>query len=237
MISDVQQEAITTSIFGSQVFYDEIQVLMAFEITWMLGFVWCFFLKYPASIHSLFLRRCVPEDANYVAVTAPIQTVDAHYKNKLIVKLLSSGGTAFRMVLSFLYSDKSQHPVQGMHNKVTFCKVRVDAKTGSRYFYFHMRRYILDATSNIFIPGSWNVSQDTTIGQWLDTSYLYQGLSEVEASKRLGIVGPNVLDLKKPTILSSIANEFSKPFYLYQNFMVWTWGKIIYMFITVFFFG
>ena len=53
---DVQQEAITTSIFGSQQFYDEEQVLMAFEITWMVGFGWCFFLKYPVSIHSLFLR-------------------------------------------------------------------------------------------------------------------------------------------------------------------------------------
>lgn len=58
--SDVQQEAITTSLFGSQQFYDDAQVLMAFEITWMVGFVWCFFLKYPVSIHSLFLRsECI----------------------------------------------------------------------------------------------------------------------------------------------------------------------------------
>lgn len=66
-----------------------------------------------------------------------------------------------------------------------------------------------------------------TIGRWLDRSYLYEGLSHEEASIRRGIVGPNVLDLKKPTILMSIANEFSKPFYLYQNFLVWTWGKSI----------
>ena len=50
--------------------------------------------------------------------------------------------------------------------------------------------------------------------------------TNAEASMRRGIVGPNVLDLKKPTIITSIANEFSKPFYLYQNFLVWTWGKI-----------
>ena len=43
--TDVQQEAITVSIFGSQVFFDEVQVLLAFEITWMVGFVWCFFLQ------------------------------------------------------------------------------------------------------------------------------------------------------------------------------------------------
>ena len=56
-----QQEAIFN--LGDPIFLDEIQVLMAFEIVWMVGFVWFFFLKYPASIHSLFLRRCLPEEA------------------------------------------------------------------------------------------------------------------------------------------------------------------------------
>jgi hypothetical protein len=54
--TDVQQEAIVWSIFGSQVFFDDVQVLMAFEIVWMVGFVWCFFLKFPGSIYHLFLR-------------------------------------------------------------------------------------------------------------------------------------------------------------------------------------
>ncbi len=56
LCADVQQEAITQSVFGSQVFFDEVQVLLAFEMTWMVGFVWCFFLKFPGNIHSLFLR-------------------------------------------------------------------------------------------------------------------------------------------------------------------------------------
>jgi hypothetical protein len=29
---------------------------MAFEIVWMVGFVWSYFLKYPTSIYSIFLR-------------------------------------------------------------------------------------------------------------------------------------------------------------------------------------
>jgi hypothetical protein len=52
----VQQEAITWSIFGSQQFFDEVQVLMAFEIVWMVGFVWSFFIMAPGSIHAMFLR-------------------------------------------------------------------------------------------------------------------------------------------------------------------------------------
>jgi hypothetical protein len=127
-----------------------------------------------------------------------------------------------------LYSDMSQNPAEGLHNQVTYCKVRVDRKTGSRYFYFRFRRYIHDVSSNKFIPGCWNVNQDTAIREWLDRTYLYHGLSNEDAIKRLGVAGPNVLDLKKPTIVSSIIREFSQPFYLYQNFLVWTWGKITY---------
>jgi hypothetical protein len=127
-----------------------------------------------------------------------------------------------------VYSDESQRLTQGLQMKVTFCTVKIDPKTGSRYFYFRFRRYIFDAGQNKFIPGCWNMNHDTTIGQWLDTTYMYAGLSKGEASMRLGIVGPNVLDLKKPTIVGSIADEFSKPFYLYQNFLVWTWGKAVH---------
>jgi hypothetical protein len=54
----------------------------------------------------------------------------------------------------------------------------------------------------------------------LNKNYMHKGLTTEESSKRLGIVGPNVLDLKKPTIVGSIRKEFSKAFYLYQNFMV-----------------
>ena len=199
-------------------------MLKAFEIVWMAGVVWCFFLKYPVSIHSLFLRRCLPNESGYVAVSAPVQNVDTHYQTKRIVKLLSSMESVFRRVLSFLYSDVSRHPAIGSRMKVTLCKVREDKKTGSRYFYFRMRRYILDETEKKFIPGRWNANEEPTIGEWLDKSCMHQGLSHEEASKRLAIVGPNVLDLKKPTIIQSILNEFAKPFYLYQNFMVWTWA-------------
>jgi hypothetical protein len=134
--------------------------------------------------------------------------------------------SSLQNTLAFLYSDESMRSTNGWQNKVTYCKVKKDATTGTRYFYFRFRRYIYDETLQKFIPGFMDVTQDKSIGSWLDTSYLHQGLSHEEAARRLGVVGPNVLDLKKPTILSSILNEFSKLFYLYQTFMVWTWGKM-----------
>ena len=77
-----QQGAISN--MGNPIFYDDVQVLMAFEIVWTIGFLWCFFLKYPYSIRSLFLRRCLHEEATYIAVSAPIHVVDTHYQNKWI---------------------------------------------------------------------------------------------------------------------------------------------------------
>ena len=221
-VSDVQQESITFSLFGSQVFFDELQVLRAFEIVWMVGIVWCFFLKYPPSVHSLFLRRCLHNEATFVAVSAPVISVDANHSS-VWIKCMHSISACFHSVLSFLYSDTSQHPVEGSHHQVTFCPVRVDEKTGSRYFYFRMRRYIFDIEAGRFVLGCLDVTKESTIGDWMNKDYLCQGLSSDEAIKRYGFVGPNVLDLKKPTILGSIINEFTKPFYLYQNFMVWTW--------------
>ncbi|KAL3816680.1 hypothetical protein ACHAXA_003870 [Cyclostephanos tholiformis] len=203
----VQQESIMWSIFGSQVFFDEVQVLMAFEIVWMVGFVWCFFLKFPESIYSLFLRS----------------------KSNAIIASLTG---FFTSVLSFIFSNRSQRG-EGSKTSVTFCKVRVDSNTGTRYFYFRFRRFIYDAALNSFVTGSWDVQEGANIGAWLDSSYLHQGLSEDEAVKRLGIVGPNVLKLKKPTIIGSIYAEFSKPFYLYQTFMVWTWAPFWYYYMAI----
>ncbi len=152
----------------------------------------------------------------------------------------------FTTVLSFLFSDASQRG-KGSSTSVTFCRVRIDKKTGTRYFYFRFRRFVYDAASYKFMYGSWDVQEgqpiaggsngsyygedaqpgrSVTIGEWLDSSYLHQGLCNDEAVKRRGIVGPNVLELKKPTVIGSIYNEFSKPFYLYQTFMVWTWGEV-----------
>jgi hypothetical protein len=66
-----------------------------------------------------------------------------------------------------------------------------------------------------------DITEGATIGDWLDKDTMHKGLTGNEATQRLGVVGPNILDLKKPTVLGCIIREFSKPFYLYQNFMVW----------------
>ena len=165
---------------------------------------------------------CCPDNAQYVAVTALIDSHQSSLKRKTIIASLVG---CFTSVLSFIFSNKSQSS-QGSSTSVTYCKVQVDSKTANRYFYFRLRRYIYIAKLNKYVSGNWDVKEGVKIGEWLDSSYLHEGISNDEAVKRLGVVGPNVLTLKKPTIISSIMHEFSKPFYLYQNFLIWTWGKI-----------
>lgn len=173
----------------------------------------------------LFLAGCIAESATYVAVTIPVKIIDDKYKNMYARFLLVTISRIWSF-LALVFSDESLHSAQGWQNKVTYCKVKTDAKTGTRYFYFRFRRYIYDDTVNKFIPGFFDVIQGSiSYGSWLDNSYLHQGLSQEEATRRLGIVGPNVLDLKKPMLISAILAEFSKPFYLYQTFMIWIWGK------------
>ena len=121
----VQQEAGPALENLRLIFHDEIQVLMAFEIVWMVGIVWCFFLKYPASIRSLFLRRCTSDEASHVAVCAPVNSVDTMYEKKWIVKFLASLTKGFYGALNFIYSIRSEGAETGLHYKTAFCPVKV----------------------------------------------------------------------------------------------------------------
>ena len=218
----VQQEANAISIFGSQKFFDDVQILTAFVVVWVVGFLWSFLMKFPGSMYNLVLRRCRPIDAKYIAVTASNITFEVGESGG--IPIISDVGKFCFSLLSGLFSSKSLEG-EGSNSSVTFCKVRLDKTTETRYFYFRFRRFIFDTSLNTFVAGDWNVTENATIGKWLDKAYLHQGISNDEAVVRRGIVGPNVLDLKKPTLVGSIFAEFSKTFYIYQTFLVWTWGK------------
>lgn len=106
------------------IFHDEIQVLMAFEIVWMTGFLWCFLLKFPPSIKSLFLRRCLLSNAGYVAVSAPVRAVDTSYEKKCIVNFIWFLMDGFYAFMDAIFSIKSEDAGTGLRYKTEYCKVR-----------------------------------------------------------------------------------------------------------------
>lgn len=146
----IQQEAITR---WQTVFEDEEQVLLAFEITWCLGLFWTFALKWPYSIRSLFFRRCVLRQADYVAVFVPEEeTKDLKRDSNSIATLKRFLTSTFDVVdgfMAFLFSGMSHRKLRGSYQ---YCRVQAD-DDGSRYFFFNFRRYNLDFETGVYIPG------------------------------------------------------------------------------------
>ena len=214
----------------NRIFDNETQVLRAFEVTWMIGFFWSYILKWPYSIRSLFLKVCLLGDATHVCVFVPFQETRAHSEStderyiarlKLWMQLLALFGNR---VMAFLFSDISRGKAAG---KIEYCVVRTDLD-GTRFFIFNFRRYNYNEQLCKFVPGRWE-----TVRKIADVYELRPGLSSEEVRARRALVGPNVIEMLEPSRLRTLSNEFSRPFYTYQNFMIWTWVPLWYYYMAL----
>jgi magnesium-transporting ATPase (P-type) len=213
------------------VFDNERQVLQAFEVTWMLGFLWSYALKWPYSIRSLFYQRCALGEATHVSVLVPYDddvsqsAVDDSKGTKYVVNIQRRIQILFSLVnrcMAFLFSERAREA-----GKVEYCSVETDTDR-TRYFVFNFRRYNYDDVSCKFAPGAWHAAN--TIG---DFDKMRTGLAANEVEKRRRVVGPNSIEMKPPSLLRSISEEFTKPFYTYQNYMVWTWLPLWYYYMAL----
>jgi hypothetical protein len=146
----IEQEAITR---WQPVFEDTEQALLAFEIVWCVGALWTFALKWPHSVRSLFFRRCVLRQADYVAVFVPDQKrQDLKRDSKFITilkRFLKSMFDAMDGCMAFLFSGMARGKLQGSYQ---YCRVEMD-DDGSRYFFFNFRRYNLDEEAGVYVSG------------------------------------------------------------------------------------
>jgi hypothetical protein len=194
-------------------------ILKAFIVTWMLGFLWSFVLKWPSSIHSLFLRRCLHSCATFVAVYAPTQSTDAKQQRgtsaSYITKMkycLNAFKDAFHAIMSFIFSGVTSSKEVG---HITYC--RVYQESNCRYFYFRLRRYNYDPSKDEFVPGYWDMGN--TVRELLDAK---DGLRALEVEERKQEIGPNSIRMKKPRLIRTVTEEFSNSYYTYQNFIIWS---------------
>ena len=209
-------------------FLDDTQLLQTFIVTWTIGLVWCFTFKWPYSIQSLFLRRCLHAEATHVAVYVHVTKIESTYlaKNGIIGTLQRSMNWVMTFMwhtLSFLFSD-----VDGYHNKggiFQFCEVKKDSD-GSRHFFFLFRRYNYDPSSRVFIPGAIVVGE--SLGEMAAAGSTTVGLSTSEVTSRRRIVGTNIIEMKKPHLVQVVYQQFSRPLYTYQLFMLMTWVPLYY---------
>eukprot|EP00956_Cyclotella_meneghiniana_P011336 scaffold15938_cov27-Cyclotella_meneghiniana.AAC.2 len=91
----------------------------------------------------------------------------------------------------------------------------------------------IDDSMKRYRPGCMDIAKDSTIGKWLEKDSMTKGLSISESTWRLGIVGENRIHMDKPTVIKSFFKEFHKPFYLYQNYMIWTWVPLYYWYMAI----
>jgi len=218
-------------------FRDEVQVLAVFEVIWVVGFFWSFALKWPSSIHSIFLRRCTFDQADYVAVFAPSKEQVENFTDAgraaaaastyigRIRNAMSFMFSWINSVMAFVFSDITRPDVRG---GFTFCPVMRDADDGGRSFYYRLRRYNFDADSGMYVPGRKELG--TTIGDYLE---LKNGLDSSSVREARAVVGPNRIDMKRPTFIGSLVSEFNRIFYTYQLYITWTWFNFWYWYMGI----
>jgi hypothetical protein len=214
----MQQGAATRWVPVTQ---DDAQILLMFEIVWMIGLPWSFIFYYPDSLHSVFLRRCTLDKANYVAVEAPITSVVVKSNPRFVQKFAKAKWGLIHLFLRTFFSYSSS---QG--TSIQFCKV--DDDKYDRSFYHRMRRYVYHAERACFISGHINVCG--TIGDLLTQ---VRGLTTEKVTIHGGTVGHNTIHIQEPSMYSSIKKEFTKPFYVYQAFMTWTWAPYWYYYMAI----
>jgi len=211
-------------------FQDEIQVLKAFQIVWMVGLVFSLCLQWPPTMESLFLRRCVGAQATFVAVFAPstapeLKTTTSNRGVAMVKGFMNSVNKCFTTIFAFLFSDviRPKHIRGGLH----YCPVLVDAD-GTRSFFFRLRRYVYSEETGCYVPGILEVGSTLK-----DFQNCIHGLTESEANHRRSKIGHNSIDLKKPSFFVGIIEEFSKTFYIYQNFITWGWLNYWYYYMGI----
>lgn len=203
---------------------NDIQVLYAFELTWVISFFWTLALKWPASIQALFLRRCTLSEATHIAVFAPMkhtvrQNRDTVSQSDYINRIKDMTTIFFKWLdafFAFLFSEVNRPNVPGRYY---FHKVD-DEKS----FTFRLRRYNWDDVTETFMPGMMTIGHSVE-----DMLHHRDGLTSEQVEERRKVVGKNCIPMEKPTILSVTINEFSKIFYFYQIFIIWWWFNFWYV--------
>eukprot|EP00457_Paulinella_chromatophora_P000588 gb/GEZN01000588.1/.p1 GENE.gb/GEZN01000588.1/~~gb/GEZN01000588.1/.p1 ORF type:complete len:1220 (+),score=191.62 gb/GEZN01000588.1/:86-3661(+) len=223
--------ALASGILGGEwIFQDQEQALRVFEWFWYATAVWWLFLKWPASVYSLFLRRCPLSEAEYVAVfTQEKEGVLLSKSSDSSVLVLSKRlmlglQRALDRICGCLFSDTSSPP--GRSGNVEFCRVDVAHHSDGqlrREFFFHLCLFVYDQKTKVFAPGQ--VSLGRTLQDLLHGS---KGLNAEQVLDRRALVGLNEIRVRKPKFSTSLLEEFSKVFYVYQNLMTWTWFNFAY---------
>ena len=195
---------------------NDVEVLFAFELTWIVSFTWTMVLKWPASVEALFLRRCHLSEATHIAVFAPTkhtikQNKEAAVEAKYVTRIKELTVTFFKYldrIFASIFSEVNRPNIPGRYH--------IHEVDEDKSFSFRLRRYNFDDVTETFMPGM------MIIGHSIEDMLMRRdGLTTELVKERQKVVGPNVIPMKKPSIAGTIAVEGSKIFYTYQLYIIW----------------
>jgi hypothetical protein len=201
--------------------------LKLFEIIWSIGFIYTLAFKYPKSIRTVFWKTCRLHDATYVGVyVPPKQQLQEQYHASDMSRGYVLKLRRWSYTISICFHRLMQCVFPRGHAQ-QFFPVRVDAK-GTRYFSYDFCRYNYNAELNAFEPGVLQVVH--SLGDVVNAK---DGLKDSQVEERLRVVGPNTIEMPRPNLFRAVVEEFSKPFYVYQNYMLWTWVPLYYYYLAL----
>lgn len=207
---------------GFSPFDDAPNALYVFIIAWAVAFAWVGFFKRPQSLYCAFLRRCELHDASTVAVFMPdsrgVELLVKDGQEWAVTRVFKIFNNFFDYALAFLFSEP-EHDEPG---QTGYCPVLTD-ENGVRYFDFQMRRYNFDTKTGSFIPAELFIG-----GRPAELLAMKAGLSTQDTKERTAVIGLNVITTEEPSFLRTLLREFSRIFYVYQNFMAWSWMNYSY---------
>lgn len=219
---DIKEDTPHMSLAWSP-FQDAPQALEVFIIAWAIAFVWVVLFKRPQSIFAAFLRRSALEDAGYVAIFIPhsrgVEVLNKEVSQTWYSKIFDRVYVSVDAFLALLFSEPT-HAVPGSTEYVPVLVHRSQAgdEHCTRYFDFHMRRYHLDQASGAFVPAELGDSGNAAALLAKKT-----GLTTAQVAEREANIGPNIIAIADPSFFRILVGEFTRIFYIYQNFMTWTW--------------
>lgn len=203
-------------------FADGPNALYVFIIAWAVGFAWVIFFKRPQSLSSVFLRRSSLLDATVVAVFIPdSRGVELLVRDGMewnVTKIFKTFHESFDGILSSLFSE----PDHNEPGQVAYCPVSTD-ENQVRYFEFQMRRYNYDIETESFQPAELYIT-----GTAMQLMKMHNGLTSADVKTREAIIGANIVNMGEVSFIRIMVKEFSRIFYVYQNFMTWSWLNYSY---------
>ncbi|KAL3670651.1 hypothetical protein V7S43_003841 [Phytophthora oleae] len=192
----------TPTLFGSD-------NALVFFLVWLFSAVWfATIVALRKEILSFFRLRVDLYEAQYVHL----------FKRDDTEVLLAdrSGVSAFVQHVEAFFSRKNR--LSGYHETVAV------EETGSlRFLTFQHLRYVYDDNEKRFVPGAVALGETHR-----EIQREADGLSTVEAERRLQTVGPNTVDVTLPSMGLSLIQEFFTLFYIYQIMCYYVWYYFTY---------